>query len=193
VVVERGLPEAFLGPTKDALTSLVARYARTQGPFIAADIASRWGLGEASVITALDRLIEASKVVTGTFMPSSAATRARGRASGSGSPLEYCDAEVLRILKRKTLARLRKAIEPVTADIYGRFLAEWQGILGPEGASPAQNAAPVEGLRRAIAQLEGCPIPASVLDCVGTSVLHHQTKTRRIPASALGNEQGFSC
>ena len=165
VVVERGLPEAFLGPTKDALTSLVARYARTHGPFIAADIASRWGLGEASVITALDRLIEASKVVTGTFMPSSAATRARGRASGSGSPLEYCDAEVLRILKRKTLARLRKAIEPVGPDVFARFLCDWQGIVAPDDARAQRlAAAPVEALLRAIAQLEGCPIPASVLE-----------------------------
>ena len=73
---------ASSAPTKDALTSLVARYARTHGPFVAADIASRWGLGEASVITALDRLIATGKVVTGTFMPlGRAATPARGRAA----------------------------------------------------------------------------------------------------------------
>jgi ATP-dependent Lhr-like helicase len=163
VVLERGLPEAFLGATKDALTSLVARYGRTHGPFTAGDIAARWGLGEASVITALDHLIATSKVVTGTFLPSSAATRARGRSSGS--PLEYCDAEVLRILKRKTLARLRKAIEPVGPDVFARFLCDWQGIVAPDDARAQRlAAAPVEALLRAIAQLEGCPIPASVLE-----------------------------
>jgi ATP-dependent Lhr-like helicase len=163
VVLERGLPEAFLGATKDALTSLVARYARTHGPFTAGDIAARWGLGEASVITSLDHLIATSKVVTGTFLPSSAATRARGRSSGS--PLEYCDAEVLRILKRKTLARLRKAIEPVSPDVFARFLCDWQGIVAPDDARAQRlAAAPVEALLRAIAQLEGCPIPASVLE-----------------------------
>ena len=163
VVLERGLPEAFLGATKDALTSLVARYARTHGPFTAGDVAARWGLGEASVITALDHLISTSKVVTGTFLPSSAATRARGRSSGS--PLEYCDSEVLRVLKRKTLARLRKAIEPVSADVFARFLCDWQGIVAPDDARAQRlAAAPVEALLRAIAQLEGCPIPASVLE-----------------------------
>jgi ATP-dependent Lhr-like helicase len=163
VVLERGLPDAFLAETKDALTSLVARYARTHGPFVAGDVAARWGLGEASVVTSLDRLIATSKVVTGTFMPSSAAARARGRASGS--PLEYCDAEVLRILKRKTLARLRKAIEPVAPEVFARFLADWQGIVAPDDVRAQRlAAAPVDALLRAIAQLEGCPIPASALE-----------------------------
>ncbi len=163
VVLERGLPEAFVGPTTDALTSLVARYARTHGPFTAADIAARWGLGEASVALGLERLVTGGKVVTGTFLPSSVAARARGRTSGS--PLEYCDAEVLRVLKRKTLARLRKSIEPVTADVFARFLADWQGIVAPDDLrAPRLAASPVEALLRALAQLEGCPIPASVLE-----------------------------
>jgi ATP-dependent Lhr-like helicase len=166
VVLERGLPEAFLGATKDALTSLVARYARTHAPFTAGEIASRWGLGEASVITALEHLVALGKVVTGTFLPAPAheRTRARGRTTGA-SALEYCDAEVLRILKRKTLARLRKAIEPVTADVFARFLADWQGIVAPDDARAQRlAAAPADALMRAIAQLEGCPIPASVLE-----------------------------
>ncbi len=125
VVLERGLPEAFTGPTKDALTSLAARYARTHGPFTAGEIAARWGLGEASVSAALDRLVGAGKVVTGTFLPSSSAARARGRTSGA--PLEYCDAEVLQALKRKTLARLRKAIEPVAPETFARFLGRLAG------------------------------------------------------------------
>jgi ATP-dependent Lhr-like helicase len=168
VVLERGLPEAFLGATKDALMSLVARYARTHGPFTASDIASRWGLGEASVVTALERLCESGKVVTGTFMPSSpATTRARGRTSSTA--LEYCDAEVLRVLKRKTLARLRKAIEPVSPDVFARFLCDWQGIVAPDGADArairlAAARGPGDALLRAIAQLEGCPIPASTLE-----------------------------
>ena len=163
VVLERGLPEAFVGPTTDALTSLVARYARTHGPFTAADVAARWGIGAASVTTALERLVANGKAVTGTFMPSSIAGRARGRTSSA--PLEYCDAEVLRVLKRKTLARLRKAIEPVTADVFARFLADWQGIVAPDDARAQRLAAsPVDSLVRAIAQLEGCPIPASVLE-----------------------------
>ena len=163
VVLERGLPEVFLGVTKDALTSLVARYARTHGPFTASEVAARWGLGEASVSAALERLVAGGKVVTGTFLPSSSAARARGRTTGT--PLEYCDAEVLRALKRKTLARLRKAIEPVGPEVFARFLGDWQGIIAPDDTRAARLAAsPIGALLRAIAQLEGCPVPASVLE-----------------------------
>ncbi|MDB4942287.1 MAG: putative ATP-dependent helicase lhr [Labilithrix sp.] len=160
VVLERGLPAAFLEPTKDALTSLVARYARTHGPFLANEIAARWGIGEASVEAALGALVGAGKVVTGTFLASPSAQRAR-----SGGPVEYCDAEVLKSLKRKTLARLRKSIEPVAPEDFARFLTDWQGIIGPDDARAARLAAsPVETLLRAIGQLEGCPVPASVLE-----------------------------
>ena len=163
VVLERGLPDVFLAATKDALTSLVARYARTHGPFTASEIAARWGLGEASVTTALDRLVGGGKIVTGTFLPSSSAARARGRTSGA--PLEYCDAEVLGSLKRKTLARLRKSIEPVAPEAFARFLGDWQGIIAPDDVRAARlSSSPTETLLRAIGQLEGCPVPASVLE-----------------------------
>ena len=153
VVLDRGLPEAFLGPTKDALTSLVARYARTHGPFTASTVATRFGIGEASATTALEKLVSANKVASGAFLP--LAPGARGRSS---APLEYVDVEVLRVLKQKTLARLRKAIEPVSAPAFARFLADWQSVTSPP------RGAPIDLLLRAITQLEGCPLPASVLE-----------------------------
>jgi ATP-dependent Lhr-like helicase len=114
------------------------------------------------VITALDWLVQQGKVVTGTFLPA----RARARGRNVGAPIEYVDAEILRVLKRKTLARLRKSIEPVAPDVFARFLADWQGVLSPDDARAQRlsNAQPIEALLRAIAQLEGCPIPASVLE-----------------------------
>ncbi len=160
VVVEPGVPEAFLAATREALTSLVARYARTHGPFTAATIASRWGLGESSIETALEKLVASGKIVTGAFLPRP------GRAQGGPAPLEYCDAEVLRALKRKTLARLRKAIEPVGPEAFARFLYEWQNVIPSDDVSRAARltTSPIDALLRAIAQLEGCPIPASVLE-----------------------------
>ncbi|MBX3189854.1 MAG: DEAD/DEAH box helicase [Labilithrix sp.] len=156
VVLARGIPEAFLGETRDALTSLVARYARTHGPFTAQEIATRWGIGPASVTAALDRLLAAGKIVSGAFLP--------GR-PGARRALEYCDAEVLKALKQKTLARLRKSIEPASAEAFGRFLADWQGIVAPEDARAARvTSSTGETLLRAIGQLEGCPVPASVLE-----------------------------
>jgi ATP-dependent Lhr-like helicase len=154
VVLDRGVPEAFLGPTKDALVGLVARFARTHGPFTAQTIASRWGIGEASVVAALERLVANGKVLTGAFL----ASPKRG-----SSITEYCDAEVLRALKRKTLARLRKTIEPVDAAAFARFLADWQGVRDPEPRARSAGAS-MEALLRAVGQLEGCPIPASVLE-----------------------------
>ena len=151
VVLERGLPDAFLGVTEDAITSLVARWARTHGPFTAQQIAARWGIGASVVTTALGALFTRGKVTRGTFLP-------RELAVSEGVD-EYCDVEVLRALKQKTLARLRKAIEPVSAVAFGRFLLDWQGIArGPTRARP------LDVLGKAIAQLEGCPIPASVLE-----------------------------
>jgi ATP-dependent Lhr-like helicase len=150
VVLVRGLPEVFLDPTKDALTSLVARYARTHGPFTASEIAKRWAIGAAAVTTSLDVLVAKGKVTQGVFLP---------RPSGAHGDAEYCDVDVLRAVKQKTLARLRKAIEPVSGDAFARFLVDWQGVSRSGAGIRALDA-----LHAAIAQLEGCPIPASVLE-----------------------------
>jgi ATP-dependent helicase Lhr and Lhr-like helicase len=153
VVLERGLPEAFLGPTTDSLQSLIARFARTHGPFVANAIAQRWGLSETSVVTILERLVAAAKIASGAFLPLPPGKRGRADA-----PVEYVDVEVLRSLKQKTLARLRKAIEPVSAGTFARFLSEWQGTAEPP------RMAPLDRLLEVVGQLEGCPIPASVLE-----------------------------
>ncbi len=154
VMLERGLPASFLEPTKEALVSLVGRYARTHGPFTAKQVADRFGIGESSASSALERLVSVGKVQSGAFLPLPSGARTRSHAE-----TEYCDVEVLRVLKRKTIARLRKAIEPVSAAAFTRFLTEWQGVV-----APALRGAPIDLLRRAVAQLEGCPIPASALE-----------------------------
>ncbi len=143
VVPPRGLPEALLEPVADPLGDLVARYARTHGPFRAEAVAGRLGLGIAAVRDTLGRLARAGRVVEGEFLP-------------HGAGRERVDAEVLRVLRRKSLARLRKEAEPVEPAAYGRFLPEWQGVLEPRDGPDA--------LLAAIERLEGAPIPASVLE-----------------------------
>lgn len=138
-----GLPEAFLEPVIDPLGDLVSRHARTHGPFTASDIADRFSLGEAPVIAALDKLVERSRVVEGEFLPGG-----RGR--------EWCDADVLRTLKRRSLARLRKQVEAVPAASLARFLPLWHGIDEPRRG--------LDGLLDAIEQLQGAPLPASTLE-----------------------------
>ena len=160
VVLERGLPDALLGITEDALTSLVARYARTHGPFVAQVIAARWGIGVSGIDASLQKLVARGKLTRGTFLP-------REMAIVEGAD-EYCDAEVLRALKQRTLARLRKAIEPVSSVAFSRFLLDWQGI-----SQAPSRARPLDLLTKALGQLEGCPIPASVLE--------HEVLPARVP------------
>jgi ATP-dependent Lhr-like helicase len=153
VVLDPGLPDVFLAPTEDALTGLVARHARTHGPFTAAAVAARWAIGEAAVVTALEALVARGNVTRGAFLPLPPGAQAAGP--------EYCDVEVLRAIKQKTLARLRKAIEPVTGDAFARFLVDWQGVIDPRRPPRTR---PLDLLLEAIARLEGCPVPASVLE-----------------------------
>ena len=138
-----GLPESFLEDVADPLGDLVSRWARTHGPFRAEDLAARFGLPIAPVRTALERLAQDDRVVEGEFLP-------------GGRSREWCDAEVLKALKRRSLAKLRKEVEPVDAAAYSRFLLEWQGVAHPRSG--------LDALLSAIEQLQGAAMPASVLE-----------------------------
>ncbi|TFD92630.1 DEAD/DEAH box helicase [Cryobacterium lactosi] len=135
-----GIPEAFTESVKDPLGDLVSRYARTHGPFTTADVAARFGFGAAIALGALRRLADARRIVEGEFRP-----------HGSGS--EWCDAEVLRRLRRRSLAALRHEVEPVDQATLGRFLPAWQHVGGKLRG--------VDGVVSVIEQLEGARIPAS--------------------------------
>ncbi|HEY7007601.1 MAG TPA: DEAD/DEAH box helicase, partial [Jatrophihabitantaceae bacterium] len=115
VALPVGVPEAFTEPVADPLGDLVSRYARTHGPFHAVDVARRLGLGVAVAGAALARLAASGRVVQGEFLP-------------GGTGLEWCDAEVLRMVRRRSLARLRREVEPVPSTALARFVPAWQGI-----------------------------------------------------------------
>jgi ATP-dependent helicase Lhr and Lhr-like helicase len=144
VALPVGVAEAFTEPVRDPLGDLVSRYARTHGPFTPHDVAVRLGLGVAVVDAALARLAATGRVVHGEFRP-------------GGTGLEWCDAEVLRTLRRRSLAKLRKEVEPVPPDALARFLPQWQGLGRQAGRG-------VEGLLRAVEQLQGAAVPASALE-----------------------------
>ena len=139
-----GVPEAFTEPVRDPLGDLVSRYARTHGPFVAQDVAARLGLGVAVVSSALARLGAAGRLVQGEFRPGGVAT-------------EWCDSDVLRSIRRRSLAALRKEVEPVPPQALARFIPAWQGL----GARAARGA---DGLLRAVEQLAGVALPASALE-----------------------------
>ena len=147
-----GVPQAFLGPAVGALDGLLARWARSHGPFLTPDPARRWGLPARVVDDALERLLDAGTILRGEFRP-------------GGAEREWIDPDVLRLLRRRSLARLRKEVEPVDPAAFGRFLPAWQGVASV--GEPAVSLRPVAALERlaeVIDQLAGLPLPASVLE-----------------------------
>ena len=110
-----GLPEAFLAPGPRPLESLARRWARTHVPFVTSDLAARWGLPISAVDEALTALAARGEIVAGEFRRA-----AEGR--------EYCHPEVLRMLRRRSLAALRREIESVAPVVLARFLPSWHGI-----------------------------------------------------------------
>ena len=154
-----GVPQAFLEPTNGALDSLLGRWARTHGPFLSVEPAARWGLPVGLVEEALLRLMASGALLRGEFRP-------------GGAEREWCDPEVLRQLRRRSLARLRQEVEPVEPAALGRFLPDWQGVVPLTGLGDEPGLGPIalrgsgalERLAEVIDQLAGLPIPASVLE-----------------------------
>jgi ATP-dependent Lhr-like helicase len=138
-----GIPESLLQPVRDPLGDLVLRYARTHAPFTAPDFASRYGLGVPAAEAVLMRLAVEGRLVEGEFRP-------------GGTRREWTDAGVLRMLRRRSLARLRHEVEPVDQAVLGRFATTWQGIVKRRNGADA--------LLDAIEQLQGAPLPASILE-----------------------------
>ncbi|PVE94737.1 ATP-dependent helicase [Microbacterium sp. TPD7012] len=139
-----GIPVAFLEPLADPLGDLVARHARTHGPFTTDAVATRFGIGAAVARHTLQRLENAGRLTSGYFLP---------EAAGSGSDIEWCDTEVLRRLRMRSLAAIRGSVEPVSPEAYARFLPDWQHLGRPlEG---------LDGVLTVIEQFAGVPIPAS--------------------------------
>ncbi len=138
-----GLPSAFLVTVPEAGLDLVRRYARTHGPFTTGEVARRFGLPVAGVETTLERLVGMGRVVEGGFRP-------------GGVHREWCEVEVLRTIRRKSLARLRKEVEPVEQRVLARLLTRWQGVVQPRRG--------LDALLDVIENLQGAPLPASVLE-----------------------------
>ena len=158
-----GIPNAFLEPIADPLGELVARFARTHGPFRTADVATRFGIGAAVARQALQRLESQGRVASGFFLPGPAAPGppSPGATETPGTPtddLEWCDAEVLRRLRLRSLAAIRGTVEPVSPEAFARFLPSWQHVAGSSGGRPLEG---IDGVLAAIEQLAGAPLPAS--------------------------------
>jgi ATP-dependent Lhr-like helicase len=151
VAVPPGVPTAYTEQVADPLGELLGRYARTHTPFTTADAAARFGLGLRVTADVLSRMAgpptSGGRLVRGDFV---------AETTGGPGGEQWCDADVLRILRRRSLAALRAQVEPVSTAAYGRFLPAWHGISSGHSG--------LDGLMSVIDQLAGVRIPASALE-----------------------------
>ena len=142
-----GLANSLLATVAHPVLELVRRYARTHGPFTVREPAERFALDPAEIEKVLVQLAHDGRVLEGGFRP-------------GGLHREWCDAEILRQIRRKSLARLRREVEPVEQHTLARFLTHWQGLLVPRRSGPAR----LDALLDAIESLQGAPLPASLVE-----------------------------
>ncbi|MFO0667886.1 MAG: DEAD/DEAH box helicase [Polyangiaceae bacterium] len=147
----QGVPTVYREPRERPLRELVVRYAKTHGPFTAAALAGRYGLSAGSLDEVLSSLVDSQVLARGEFLP-----------GGSGE--EFCDAEVLRLVKRKTLATLRNRVEPVSHPTFARFLLSWQGVAYDEreGATLYGALDRLQGYPLTLTDLEEAVLPARI-------------------------------
>jgi ATP-dependent helicase Lhr and Lhr-like helicase len=143
VSLPSGLPDAFLEPSAAPLHDIVHRYARTHGPFTTTNIAARYGLRPDAIEPILRNLHAGGKLLEGEFRP-------------SGRHREWCDPEVLQQIRRKSLARLRREVEPVEPQTFARFATRWHGTIAPRHG--------LNALLDSIEMLQGASVPVSELE-----------------------------
>jgi ATP-dependent helicase Lhr and Lhr-like helicase len=148
IPIPPGVAATFTEAAAHPIDDLVLRWARTHGPFVISSVAERYGLGRAVVESACDGLVNSGTLVAGSFVDLT------GEAANERR--QYCHSRVLALIKRRTLALLRKGVEPVEQVAFARFLAEWQGV--------GSGARGVDAVLGAIEQLSGYPIPASAVE-----------------------------
>jgi ATP-dependent helicase Lhr and Lhr-like helicase len=138
-----GLPDAYLDGGEDPLGWILRRFARGRGPFTTEEAVRRFGLEPArteAVLGALDLV--------------------RGELRPGGSERDWCDPDVLRRLRRASLARLRKEVEPAGQGALGRFLPGWQGV--DRRAALREALVPLQGLSLPVALWESEVLPRRV-------------------------------
>jgi ATP-dependent Lhr-like helicase len=153
-----GLPESLLAPmserasasepgaprlSDDASIDLARRYARTHGPFTTAEFAARYALGRSTAETLLKALAAAGRLLEGEFRP-------------GGTGREWCDPDVLQTIRRRSLAKLRREVEPVEPHVLARLVTSWQGLV--------RRRAGLDALLDVVENLQGAPLPASIFE-----------------------------
>ena len=143
VPLPMGLPDSLLQPVPNAGLDLARRYARTHGPFTTDNFAERYGLGRSTAHLLLKEVAANGRLLEGEFRP-------------GGSGREWCDPDVLQSVRRRSLAKLRKEVEPVDPPVLGRLITSWQGVIRKRSG--------LDALLDTIENLQGAPLPASIFE-----------------------------
>ena len=138
-----GLPDSLLQGSPHAAQDLARRFARTHGPFTTSEFAARYGLGRSTAEAILKELAGSGRLLEGEFRP-------------GGAGREWCDPDVLQSVRRRSLAKLRKQVEPVDPSVLGRLITGWQGLV--------RRRAGLDALLDTIETLQGAPLPASIFE-----------------------------
>jgi ATP-dependent helicase Lhr and Lhr-like helicase len=141
--IPSGVAERYLQPVQDPIGDLVLRFARTHGPFTPSDVSRRYGLGIAVVTHALERFVERGRLIEGEFRP-------------GGTQREWCESDVLKIIRRRSLAKLRKEAEPVEPSALARVFLNWQSVT--------RRRRGLDALLEVIETLQGFPMAASIFE-----------------------------
>ncbi|WGH80647.1 ATP-dependent helicase [Auritidibacter ignavus] len=152
-----GIPVAFIEPVDDPLGDLLGRYLRTHTVVTAEHIATHFGLGTAVVTQYLADQVQRRRVASGIFQQSAQSGGVHTRQT------QYCQTQVLRRIRQRSLAVLRQAVEPVTGPDYARFVLDTHGIVPPRTQHglyrPGQRG--IDAVAETLTQLAGYPAPAS--------------------------------
>jgi ATP-dependent Lhr-like helicase len=141
-----GLPEAFLADVERPLRRLVVRYAATHGPFPDHELRDRYGVDASAV---LRELLREDELVRGEIRP-------------GGTETEWCDPDVLRRLRRLSLAVLRQEIEPAEPRALVAFTTGWHGIDRRRAARGGRPDRGPELLREVLVPLQGLALPVEL-------------------------------
>lgn len=148
-----GLADVFLEPATQPLSGILRRYARTRGPFTTADAAARYGISAADTDAMLRVLHGEGKLLEGEFRP-------------GGMHMEWCDPAVLQLVRRKSLARLRREVVPAEQYVFARLLGRWQGVTAPRKGLDAllDSIDILQGIDLIASELEREILPARVVN-----------------------------
>ncbi len=145
--IPAGVPDAHLRPVEDPLGDLITRYSRTHGPFTVEDVVRDLALPPAVIAQRLSISRSAGRIIEGWFVPDSPGP-------------QWCHPDVLRLIKRRSVALLRQQIEPVSHAALATFLPRWQNV-GPRASGRLRGP---DGVLQAIRAMAGVAVPASALE-----------------------------